>query len=338
MYNQKPHWFGGCTANAILLLATFAAMAAIALSASGQVLIVASRQAPAATPTKAPCDCPCKPECKCDPCLCNVATKPVVSVVKAAATKYTPIEASVKVVTTTATGGIRPYSGTAICNRTVLTCAHGMSADTDVVTVDGKPAKVITLDHDRDLMILRTEHDLKPVTIAKQWPKRGEQVTGYGYEIKNNGVLWKYPSVVTLAYRGSGMDIALVTGAATAGRSGSGLFNSAGELIGVCRGAMVRRNESIYTGLDSIGKLIGQPCEDKVVDSKAYAAPDFTVIAPKQNTPQSCPNGQCPLVPKRAPVQNCPNGQCSKAPAQANPLSSSKPTVRARGFIFRRGR
>lgn len=257
---------------------------------------------------------------------------------------FTPQEATVQV-KSPKTG---PYTGTAICSHTVVTCAHGLTNENDIVTVDGKPAKVEKIIHGLDVALLRTEHELKPAAIAEKWPKVGEAVTGYGYEMNLNGKLGVFKSNVTRLNVFREGDTILIRKRAIPGRSGGGLFNAAGQLIGVNRGAMVATDESIYSGLDSIKAIINGDLPK--IAQKA--------IEPKQSTPPAeflkqpdCPSGQCPLI-KRLPapkavgpayktgqLNQCPNGQCVQAPAaKAKGEVRDAPTPVSplrKGFIFR---
>jgi trypsin-like peptidase len=276
------------------------------------------------TPTLAP-SCQCV-DCKCDPCKC---VKPLVSAKK----RNTPTEASVKVTTYLSEGRSRPHTGTAICEHTIITCAHGFDTGSETVTVDGKPARLIKIDFKEDVAMLRTEHSLKFVDVADAAPKLGEQVVGYGFEQERQIVkpgLWRFDTSVIGVNEWKGLKTVTVGMRAKPGRSGGGLFNTQGQLVGVCKEGIIAYDASIYAGLPAIHKLIGQPCEfedvkengpkfQRPADPLKFALPEFV-----------CPDGKCPLqrLPASkavAPAQvtgafsQCPNGQCSRPPAKIMP-------------------
>lgn len=241
------------------------------------------------------------------------APAPVVSVKKF----YSPQEATVQV-KSPKTG---PYTGTAICSHTVVTCAHGLTNENDIVTVDGKPAKVEKIIHGLDVALLRTEHELKPAAIAEKWPKAGEAVTGYGYEMNLNGKLGVFKSNVTGINTFRDGDTILIRKRAIPGRSGGGLFNAAGQLIGVNRGAMVATDESLYSGLDSIKKIVnipGAPLAKADVHQGPVSIPNEWMRDPNCNRA----DGQCPLIKKLAPPK-------SLGTAVGNPVPLSPGSSRA---------
>jgi S1-C subfamily serine protease len=299
----------------------------LASTASAQVVLVSPQREP--VPTLAPHDCYCGASCKCDPCECNVAAaKPQASVKKT----YTPAEASVQV---RCSKGNEAYqcSGTAIDSQTVLTCAHVLRNGW-LLTVDGKPAKLLRVDHKSDVALLTTEHQLKPVPVASVAPKANESVTAYGYERGRKG-LWRFPSRVTRLNRYIGFPNQSILGRPAQGRSGGGLFNSAGELVGVCSAA--DGQEGLYCGLDAIKAILNPSKSTGLKPNLAAKTTPFFL--------QDCPDGQCvKSVPAKTNKSNtgnsrvldCPTGQCplipKQAPAVAKPLSLSKPTVQPRAY------
>ena len=268
-------------------------------------------------PTLAPADCKCV-DCKCDPCDCHAKAKPVVSVRKT----FTPAEASVIV---RAAKGKEAFqcSGTAICDHTVLTCWHILrERDFLNITVNGKPARVLRFDAKSDVALLTTEEQLKPVKVASEPLRAGEACTAYGYEYDKAGKLWKFPAnlVQHNRYRGFPNQSTRGRDPVKSGRSGGGLFNAAGELVGVCSAA--DGQEGLYCGLEAVRSLVYG--ETQKIAPKA--------IEPKPSTPNIVnewmrdPNcnradGQCPLIKKLAP----PNAKAApKVESRPAPIGSSR--------------
>jgi hypothetical protein len=312
---------------------------ALIATASAQVLLVSPQRD--RQPTLAPHDCYCGQSCKCDPCECNVAkAKPVVSVKKA----YNPTEASVIVRNANGKQAFQ-CSGTAIDTKTVATCWHILrERDFLNITVDGKPARVLRFDPASDVALLETEHELKSVPVAREPLKAGDECHAYGYEFDKKGLLYRWRTKISQVNRYRGFPNQSIVGRPQSGRSGGGLFNERGELVGVCSAA--DGQEGLYCGLDAIRQL--------VYGTAPKIAPQ--AIKPKQATPflQDCPTGTCPLVPNgNKPAANrpiaqppavfqgslCPNGNCTKAPSVQKVLPSERRQVPMspvrRGFFFR---
>lgn len=265
------------------------------------------------------------PECKCDDCQCNPckckAEPPK---------KYLPVESTVMVRTTIVSddkdldGKRFAFTGTAVCDHTVLTCAHGFKSIRDTVTINNEPSLVLKIDFDKDVAIVQTSATLKPARIAKSLPNRGDITVAYGYEWDKQGVLWRFRAPVTgVNSKYIDFDHILTGDKAKPGRSGGGLFNADGELIGVCRGAEIETHESLYSGLDSVRGVIGLSKAEK--PAKRFGKP----VEPAYLYPE-CPDGKCPLLKKQAPPTKvrsevesrpfplspsgglCPNGQCQR--------------------------
>jgi hypothetical protein len=287
------------------------------------------------TPTLAPHSCPCV-DCKCINCECDKIVKPVESVKKIT----TPSEASVIV---RATKGKEAFqaSGTAIDEHTVVTCWHVLREGWPV-TVNGMPAKVLKVDSKSDVALLAVDGSLKHVPVASEPLKAGEACTAYGYEYSRNGILYRWRTKVTGVNRYRGFPNVSILGKPLSGRSGGGLFNAAGELVGVCSAA--DGQEGLYCGLDAIKKLLNPDNNSDIVSRNQNMGQAHVMncpsgqcfppiapqaIKPKANTPlrnaipdflkadPNCPDGRCPLIPKQAPrVSN---------PAQVKPTAGVSP-------------
>lgn len=314
-----------------------------------QVLLVSPQ------PQLAPHDCPCV-DCKCVKCECDKNAKPVESVKKS----YTPTEASVVV---RATKGKEAFqaSGTAIDEHTVLTCWHVLREGWPL-TVNGKPATVIRSDAKSDLALLATTDQLKPIRVSDKPLKAGDNCHAYGYEAQHKGIIYRWRTKIAALNRYKGFPNQSIIGRPQSGRSGGGLFNEAGELVGVCSAA--DGSEGLYAGHAAVLALIAskaieaKPNTPDSIPSKVSGnsslqgtkpAPVSKPFAAK-TTPfllQDCPDGRCPLVPKPStpatksvalPQSGCVGGQCFQAPAlKASPSERRVvPMSPTRGFFFRR--
>jgi hypothetical protein len=244
-----------------------------------------------------------------------VAPAPVVSVKKS----YAPAEASVIV---RASKGKEAYqcSGTAVSDNNVVTCWHITRGDGWTYTINGKPATLLKFDSKSDVALFSTEETLKPCKVANEPLKAGEACYGMGYEYNKQGKLWKFPANIVQHNRYSGFPNQSTRGRdpVLSGRSGGGLFNSKGELVGVCSardGA-----DGLYCGLDAVRSLVYG--ETPKIATKA--------IEPKPSTPNivnewmqdpNCKTGQCPLLKRIAP----PNAKAApKVESRPAPIGSSR--------------
>src|SRR5690606_33556676 len=114
--------------------------------------------------------------------------------------------------------------------------------------------QLIDYDLDRDLALLCFQ-TTSPVAVTPIAP-RGTQllvdapVTSVGCGHGADPTPWQSP--ITAVNRYQGHPNVETAGAPEEGRSGGGLFNAAGQLIGVCYAADKEGNEGLYASLDSI--------------------------------------------------------------------------------------
>jgi thiol-disulfide isomerase/thioredoxin len=113
---------------------------------------------------------------------------------------------------------------------------------------------LIDYDLDRDLALVCFVPD-SPVTVAPVAPEgsqtpAGTPVTSVGCEHGANPTPWT--SRITAVNRFQGHPNIEAAGAPVEGRSGGGLFNDAGQLVGVCYAADPQGNEGLYASLPSI--------------------------------------------------------------------------------------
>ncbi len=148
------------------------------------------------------------------------------------------------------------------------------------VRVVGKvSAQMFSYDLDRDVALLTIKPN-RPVSVAPIAPpqtvvQRGDRVASIGC---SNG---QDPTIlstrITTLDRYQGFPNIEASGAPVEGRSGGGLFNLQGQLVGVCLGADYEGNEGLYAALESIhGELDRQGLKEilsKSSDEVAATAP-----------------------------------------------------------------
>jgi S1-C subfamily serine protease len=187
-----------------------------------------------------------------------------------------------------------------------------------VRVVDKVPGEVVLYDLERDVALVSFRPS-RPVCVAAVAPphtpiSRGDRAASVGC---SNG---QDPSVmatrVTWLDRYQGPPNIETSGAPIEGRSGGGLFNGKGELIGVCFAADYEGNKGLYAGLDSIHDMLGRL---KLDGQELMASP--------QNAPTTEPvvRGQEPpaVVPVDAttpPANTIANTSLETGAAASQPL------------------
>lgn len=151
----------------------------------------------------------------------------------------------------------------------ILTCGHlfRSSGGKGVITVtlfQAGPAgaeprttlegRLVDYDLQRDLGLLSVRTN-EPVRVAPIAPpgmalKQGEPVTTLGCNHGENPTA--IATRVTSLGRYQGPPNVEVAGTPVEGRSGGGLFNAAGQLVGVCFAADPQANEGLYSAVDSV--------------------------------------------------------------------------------------
>ncbi|MAT69181.1 MAG: hypothetical protein CMJ58_06610 [Planctomycetaceae bacterium] len=151
----------------------------------------------------------------------------------------------------------------------ILTCGHIFRESQgrgriEVTLFDGSPqgavkrgvveGRMVAFDLDRDLGLVSIWIDA-PVTVAPIAPATAaarptEPVTTMG--CSNGADPTPQQTRVTTVDRYTGPPNVQVAGAPVEGRSGGGLFNAAGQVVGVCFAADPGSNEGLYAGLRSI--------------------------------------------------------------------------------------
>lgn len=187
----------------------------------------------------------------------------------------------------------------------VLTCGH-IFRDSEgkgniLVDLEGghSPRQVkgtlISYDLKRDLGLVSIRPD-GPVEVARvaapeQQVQMGDRVVNIGCNNGQNATARR--SHVTGIDKYLGPPNIEVAGLPVEGRSGGGLFNEAGQLIGVCFAADPAEDEGVYAGLTSIHAEL-----DRLGLSSLYAAqPQAT----QQPAPQAVATAQPPAMPRQMP-------------------------------------
>ncbi len=181
-------------------------------------------------------------------------------------------------------------TGTIIDTRSgealVITCAHLFresqgkspvtadlyeSAGNSVHVVGQATGQVINYDLTRDvaLVSIRPDHPVSVATVAppKSTISRLDRVVSIGCSNGNDPTVME--SRITSLDRYQGSPNIEASGAPAIGRSGGGLFNMRGELVGICNNADPEGNEGIYAGLESIHEEL-----DHLGLKEIYAKPD----------------------------------------------------------------
>ncbi len=146
----------------------------------------------------------------------------------------------------------------------ILTCAHIFrdSQGRGAIAVDlfcpggphGIPGKLIGYNMQRDVALVAVRPGVPvaavPVAPAGYRPRRGEPVISIGCNRGADPTVQK--SHVTDTDRVTSPPTTQVAGQPVVGRSGGGLFNAEGEIIGVCYAADPQDNQGLYAALGSV--------------------------------------------------------------------------------------
>ncbi len=235
----------------------------------------------------------------------------------------------------------------------IVTCGHlfrGDSAkgkitielfavtDQGLRVADRLPGRLEGFDIDRDvgLVSFRTR---APVQVARVAAEFGEQVNDRVWSVGCD--LGANPTVrtshVTAIDRYHGPPNVETAGAPVVGRSGGGLFNKQGELVGVCFAADAEGDEGLYSGLASVHAELDRLGLQNIYASEGPVAPDV-VEAPSRLSPlpvspvrvaqEDVIRGQDPDL--RTPLGGPPRQMFPVAPAaSAAPVTSLPPVERA---------
>jgi thiol-disulfide isomerase/thioredoxin len=214
---------------------------------------------------------------------------------------------------------------------------------------------LIDYDLDRDLALVCFVPD-GPVAVAPVAPEgtqtpAGTPVTSVGCEHGANPTPWT--SRITAVNRFQGHPNIEAAGAPVEGRSGGGLFNGAGQLVGVCYAADPQGNEGLYASLPSIHAKLDSlnlamvhrtPSTGLALSASASTAPSQVAANPpyevRGQNPAPTATSPFPELPARVPAPPAatsptPVASSSGASGETTPLSSEEHAALAE--INRRG-
>ncbi len=222
-------------------------------------------------------------------------------------------------------------SGTIIDARNgealVLTCGHIFrdSKGQGTITVDlfgpGAPQKlpgrVVAYDFDENDIGLVAIRPGVPVRVAPVAPKgcrvvQGDRVTTVG--CNNGGPATAVTSSITAINKYLGAPNVQVAGMPVQGRSGGGLFNAEGQVIGVCNAADPADHEGLYAALATIHAQLDKShlamvYENRPASGVGAPAELASVVTPRGMQPGPMP-GPMPTagrLPQPGPIASGPN-------------------------------
>ncbi|MGD9632460.1 MAG: trypsin-like peptidase domain-containing protein [Pirellulales bacterium] len=175
------------------------------------------------------------------------------------------------------------------------------------------PGQVINFNLDRDLGLVSIRPD-RPVRVAPIAPTqtilaRGDRLVSVGCDRGQDPTA--LATRVTNVDRYQGPPNVEASGAPIEGRSGGGLFNTAGQLVGVCFAADYEGNEGLYTALESIHSEM-----DRLNLSDIYrTAKTNPTQSPATSATPPIVRGQEPLQPVM------PQTAAAAAPSSAGPIA-----------------
>ncbi|MCA9056862.1 MAG: trypsin-like peptidase domain-containing protein [Planctomycetaceae bacterium] len=213
-------------------------------------------------------------------------------------------------------------TGTVIYNNQghsmVLTCAH--------LFLDMKPSpqveveaflngqtqrysgKIIAGSHDCDLALIRLDTtDLPYVQISSTAPAVETGMAAISFGCDNGATPTPLQTIVTALNPWNGPDHLLCLKDPVYGRSGGGLFNAAGEMIGVCSCADRENHVGMYMGYQAIVDLLEAKKLNYLLDPIPAARPPGTptattspqdVFTSNQQTPPAAPEPRTSSPPE----------------------------------------
>jgi thiol-disulfide isomerase/thioredoxin len=189
------------------------------------------------------------------------------------------------------------------------------------------PGQVIgyNLDRDLGLVSIRPNREVRvaPVAPTQTILQRGDRLVSVGCDRGENPTA--LATRVNHLDRYQGPPNVEASGAPVEGRSGGGLFNSAGQLVGVCFAADYEGNEGLYTALESIHGELDKLNLSEVYQKSSAAA---TQVAGTTATPPIVRGQESPITPVTETDALVPPGSLSIGPsgaAAAAPADLSAP-------------
>ncbi|NOY43348.1 MAG: trypsin-like serine protease [Planctomycetes bacterium] len=256
------------------------------------------------------------------------------------------IEATVKVAVKDS-GGVSAGTGTIVDARQgealILTCGHlfrssnGQGPITVTMFQAGPTGaevrstavgRLVDFDLDRDLALVsfRPEVAVQPIPIAPTGAALtpGAAVTSVGCNNGQNPTL--LATKITAVDRYQGPPNVEIAGAPVEGRSGGGLFNAQGQLIGVCFAADPQSNEGLYASLPSVQAKLDSLGLAMVYQSPSTNTNSNAAAQPAQQTLAAAPEanfavrGQGPTAPPQ-PFSDMPFAEAVNPTAPPTALS-----------------
>jgi thiol-disulfide isomerase/thioredoxin len=212
--------------------------------------------------------------------------------------------------------GVNLGSGTVIESKVgqtlILTCGHifrniqpdsvievDVFTNGQVETFVGKAVKH-ELEADLGVISIPTDNPLPFAAIADSAhkPAKGLAVQSVGCGQGNKPTLQKH--VVTQVNRYTGPENIECTGVPVQGRSGGGLFNTRGQLVGICMAADTKERRGLYVGLGAIQGFLKQcglrrvlPGADGELEAPEFDAESENVLA--ESATPAAPRGLAAL-------------------------------------------
>jgi thiol-disulfide isomerase/thioredoxin len=238
----------------------------------------------------------------------------------------------------------------------VLTCGHlfrtsqGQGAielslfaeGTSGAELQGKAAGVLVdYDLDRDLALVRFATN-GPVAVTPIAPPGTSMQPGMGLTsvgCNNGDDPTPRSTQVTAIDRYVGHPNLEASGAPVEGRSGGGLFNDQGQLVGVCYAADPECDEglyaslpSIYAKLDSLGlsKIYREPSVGATASSTPTANQSLAAVGPAANPAADSSlqiRGQNPIAEVASPFETQPAPPTQPTPVAAAPVAPAAPAT-----------
>jgi thiol-disulfide isomerase/thioredoxin len=175
----------------------------------------------------------------------------------------------------------------------VLTCGHIFreSRDKGRVTVDlfgddghtSVSGRLFELDLDKDLalVIIRPDKAIAPIRVAPATRRVTVKERVITIGCSHGGAPSVDESYVSAVNRYIGAGNIEVAGQPVSGRSGGGLFNTDGQLIGVCNARDRHYNEGLYAALPEVQNLLTRVGLEQVFAERAPVIPE--VDAPRSD-------------------------------------------------------
>lgn len=164
--------------------------------------------------------------------------------------------------------------------------------------IDRIPAKVVSFDLNNDVGLLAIRPN-RPVATARVAGSPaafspGMPVWSAGCDLGANPTV-RSSQAINL-FRNSNAPHVSSTGAPIQGRSGGGLFNATGEVVGVCFGADEKKNEGLYVDLTSIHAELDKIDMTALYRNSRQAPPQTLAAAPASPPAPETNAGMTPVA------------------------------------------